>query len=52
MLKDRRNGPAVLVELLMTYRVFWFKNGSIGGDKKSLLSASYKILQSDVENGE
>ena len=25
MLKDRRNGPSVLVELLMIYRVFWFK---------------------------
>lgn len=52
MLKDRRNEPSVLMELLMTYSVFWFKNGSIGSDKKSLLSASYKIIQSDVENVE
>lgn len=35
MLKDRRNEPSVLMELLMTYSVFWFKNGSIGSDKKS-----------------
>lgn len=41
------------VELVMGFRVFWFKNGSIGSnDKESLISASYHIIQSDVENSD
>lgn len=43
----------VVVELVMGYRLFLFKNDNISSiDKKSLLSASCHIIQSNVENSE
>lgn len=31
--RQKKNGPLVVVELLMSYRFFCFKNGGTGSDK-------------------